>query len=214
MLNKIVSLWKKDLNKILLFYKKRRFEGDYFFLYLFSFFILVNIGCYWFAMISAFPSLVFGTTFNYYFKVSFSVGILGALFDSLSFFITLFIIKKAIATTNSTIYIAHLSIDFIIAIIATFWVIFVFIISGWVVSYFETINQSTEFVKLYDHETNINKRADKYINTVNDALINPSKNIQNIYFGAIMGLSAMIPTIIHFTMFLKSFFYSLMQNKY
>jgi len=214
MLNKIVSLWKKDLIKVLLFYEKRRFKGDNFFLYLFLFFILVNIVCYWFAMISAFPSLVFGSTFNYYFKVSFPVGLLGALFDSLSFFITLIIIKKAIATTNSTIYIAHLSIDLIIATIATFWVIFVFIISGWVVSFFETINQSTEFVELYDHETNINKRADNYINTINDALINPSRNIQNIYFGAIMGLSAMIPTIIHFTMFLKSFFYSLMQNKY
>ena len=209
MLNQIVTYWKKDLKRILLLYESVRFKNNYFFLYLFLFFILINISCYWFAMLSAFPSLVFGNTFNYYFKVSFPVGILGALFDSLSFFITILIVKKAILTTNSKIYIAHLSIDLLIAIIATFWVLVVFILSGWVVSYFEIINQPKEFIEFYDHETKINKRTDKYINTVNDAIINPSENIQNIYFGIIMGFSAMIPTVIHFSMFLKSLYRSL-----
>ncbi len=209
MLNQIVTYWKKDLKRILLLYESVNFKSNYFFLYLFLFFILINISCYWFAMLSAFPSLVFGNTFNYYFKVSFPVGILGALFDSLSFFVTILIVKKAILTTNSKIYIAHLSIDLLIAIIATFWVLVVFILSGWVVSYFEIINQPKEFIELYDHETKINKRADKYINTVNDAIINPSENIQNIYFGIIMGFSAMIPTVIHFSMFLKSLYRSL-----
>ena len=209
MLNQIVTYWKKDLKRILLLYESVRFKSNYFFLYLFLFFILINISCYWFAMLSAFPSLVFGNTFNYYFKVSFPVGILGALFDSLSFFITILIVKKAILTTNSKIYIAHLSIDLLIAIIATFWVLVVFILSGWVVSYFEIINQPKEFIEFYDHETKINKRTDKYINTVNDAIINPSENIQNIYFGIIMGFSAMIPTVIHFSMFLKSLYRSL-----
>ena len=209
MLNQIVTYWKKDLKRILLLYESVRFKSNYFFLYLFLFFILINISCYWFAMLSAFPSLVFGNTFNYYFKVSFPVGILGALFDSLSFFITILIVKKAILTTNSKIYIAHLSIDLLIAIIATFWVLVVFILSGWVVSYFEIINQPKESIELYDHETKINKRTDKYINTVNDAIINPSENIQNIYFGIIMGFSAMIPTVIHFSMFLKSLYRSL-----
>ena len=209
MLNQIVTYWKKDLKRILLLYESVRFKSSYFFLYLFLFFILINISCYWFAMLSAFPSLVFGNTFNYYFKVSFPVGILGALFDSLSFFVTILIVKKAILTTNSKIYIAHLSIDLLIAIIATFWVLVVFILSGWVVSYFEIINQPKEFIEFYDHETKINKRTDKYINTVNDAIINPSENIQNIYFGIIMGFSAMIPTVIHFSMFLKSLYRSL-----
>ncbi len=212
MIKQIISFWRKDLGRVLLFYESKRSQGDRFFLYLFLFFISVNITCYWLAMVSAFPSLVFGKTFSYYFKIQFPVGILGALFDSLSFFVTIFIIRKALLTINTKIYIAHLSIDLVIAILATFWVIFVFIISGWFVSYIDTLGQSEQLIQTYDHETNINKRADKYVNTLNDALENPSKNIQNIYFGVIMGISAMLPTMIHFIMFLKSSIYIILNN--
>ena len=207
MINQIISYWRRDLDRALLFYESKRFQGDSFFLYLFIFFVFLNITCYWFAMVTAFPSLVFGKTFIYYFKVQFPVGFLGALFDSLSFFVTIFIVRRALLTVSTKIYIAHLSIDLVIAVLATFWVILVFIISGWAVSFIETLGQSEELIQTYDHETNINKRTDKYVRTVNDALENPSKNIQNIYFGLIMGISAILPTMIHFMMFLKSSFY-------
>ena len=179
---------------------------------MFIFFVFLNIICYWFAMVTAFPSLVFGKTFGYYFKVQFPVGILGALFDSLSFFVTIFIVRRALLTVSTKIYIAHLSIDLVIAVLATFWVILVFIISGWAVSFIETLGQSEELIQTYDHEININKRKSKYVTAVNDALKSPSKNIQNIYFGLIMGISAMLPTIIHFIMLLKSFFHSILDN--
>ena len=207
MINQIISYWRRDLDRALLFYESKRFQGDSFLLYLFIFFVFLNITCYWFAMVTAFPSLVFGKTFIYYFKVQFPVGFLGALFDSLSFFVTIFIVRRALLTVSTKIYIAHLSIDLVIAVLATFWVILVFIISGWAVSFIETLGQSKELIQTYDHETNINKRTDKYVRTVNDALKNPSKNIQNIYFGLIMGISAILPTMIHFMMFLKSSFY-------
>jgi len=155
-------------------------------------------------MITAFPNLVFGSTFGYYFKIQFPVGILGALFDSLSFFITIYIIQKALKTTDDRVYIAHLSIDVLIAILATFWVILVFIVSGWIVSFFETLNQPIEIIEQYDHETDLFERTNKYANTVNEAIKNPTRNLQNIYFGIIMGLSAMIPTLIHFSMFCKA----------
>ena len=213
MINQIISYWRKDLNRALLFYESKRSHGDSFFLYLFIFFVFLNITCYWFAMVTAFPSLVFGKTFGYYFKVQFPVGILGALFDSLSFFVTIFIVRRALLTVSTKIYIAHLSIDLVIAVLATFWVILVFIVSGWTVSFFETLGQPEELIQKYDHETNINNRTSKYVATVNDALKSPSKNIQNIYFGLIMGISAMLPTMIHFIMFLKSFFYSIIDNK-
>ena len=212
MINQIISYWRKDLDRVLLFYESKRSHGDSFFLYLFSFFVFLNITCYWFAMVTAFPSLVFGKTFGYYFRVQFPVGILGALFDSLSFFVTIFIVRKALLTVSTKIYIAHLSIDLVIAVLATFWVILVFIISGWTVSFIETLGQSEELIQKYDHETNINKRTDKYVITVNDALKDPSKNIQNIYFGLIMGISAMLPTMIHFMMFLKSLFFTIISN--
>tara|TARA_B100000949_G_C14153709_1_gene395925 strand:+ start:241 stop:756 length:516 start_codon:yes stop_codon:yes gene_type:complete len=155
-------------------------------------------------MITAFPYLVFGSTFDYYFKIQFPVGLLGALFDSFSFFITIYIIQKALKTTDDKVYIAHLSIDLLIAIIATFWVILVFIISGWVVSFFETLNQPIAMIERYDHETDLLARTNQYANTVNDAIKNPTRNLQNIYFGIIMGLSAMIPTSIHFSMFCRA----------
>ena len=47
---------------------------------------------------------------------------------------------------------------------------------------------------------------------VNNALKNPSQNIQNIYFGLIMGISAMLPTMVHFIMFLKSSFHVIIGN--
>ena len=213
MINQIISYWRKDLQRAILFYERKRFQGDSFFLYLFTFFVLLNIICYWFAMVTAFPSLVSGKTFGYYFKVQFPVGILGALFDSLSFFVTIFIVRRALLTVSTKIYIAHLSIDLVIAVLATFWVILVFIVSGWTVSFFETLGQPEELIQTYDHETNINKRTSKYVTTVNDALKSPSENIQNIYFGLIMGISAMLPTMIHFIMFLKSFSYSIIVNK-
>ena len=212
MINQIIYYWRKDLRKVLSFYESKRSQGDHFFLYLFLFFILVNITCYWLAMVSAFPSLVFGKTFSYYFKVQFPVGIFGALFDSLSFFITIFIIRRALLTINTKVYIAHLSIDLAIAVLATFWVLFVFIVSGWAVSFIDTLGQTEQIIQTYDHETSIDKRTNKYINTVNDALINPSKNIQNIYFGLIMGISAMLPTMVHFIMFLKSSFHVIICN--
>ena len=212
MINQIISFWREELGKVIVFYESKRSQGDYFFLYLFSFFVFLNIACYWFAMLTAFPSLVFGKTFSYYFKIQFPVGVLGALFDSLSFFVTIFIVRRALLTVNTKIYIAHLSIDLVIAVLATFWVILVFIISGWVVSFIDTLGQSAELIQMYDHETNINKRTDKYVNTVNDALKNPSKNIQNIYFGLIMGISATLPTMFHFMMFLKSSFHIILSN--
>ena len=169
MINQIISYWRRDLDRALLFYESKRFQGDSFFLYLFIFFVFLNITCYWFAMVTAFPSLVFGKTFAYYFKVQFPFGILGALL-----------------TVSTKIYIAHLSIDLVIAVLATFWVILVFIISGWTVSFIETLGQSEELIQTYDHETNINRRTDKYVSTVNDSLKNSAKNIQNIYFGLIL----------------------------
>ena len=116
------------------------------------------------------------------------------------------LLKKTsqLKTTDEKVYIAHLSIDLLIAIIATFWVILVFIVSGWVVGFIETLNQPIAMIKRYDHETDLLARTNQYANTVKDAIKNPTRNLQNIYFGIIMGLSAMIPTSIHFSMFCRA----------
>ena len=72
----------------------------------------------------------------------------------------------------------------------------VFSISGWLVSFFPV--QKTVEVKLADNET-LSDRGKLYEKRVADAINNPTgeNELKNIYFGIVMGLSAMIPTAVH-----------------
>jgi hypothetical protein len=161
-----------------------------------------------------FPSQTFGLSFFHYFKISLSVGVMGALFDSLSFYVTLWIIQHALITSSSLSYILHLSLDFIIAILATFWVLFVFVISGWIVnqlegkSYSHREDGSIYVVQSDDVEQGkqLKKRSGLYRARVEEAMQNPLRNWRNILFGTIMGLSAMLPTSIHLLMFFRHLF--------
>lgn len=184
----IINSWKAALSRLLLFYDTHRGPLIIFFPLLFIFFVIINILFYWWAMFTAFPFLING----YYFKVQFPVGFLGALFDSLSFFVTIYIIRRALRTQKSGEYIGHLSIDLIIAILATIWVVYVFSVSGWLIQWIDAT------------PSNLIARTDRYEQMVADAVANPTNNLRNIYFGLIMGISAMIPTCIHITMFIQA----------
>ncbi|MDX1522202.1 MAG: hypothetical protein R3264_11280 [Anaerolineae bacterium] len=187
-MNDIIEIWKGSLGRLLKFYEAHRGPLIIFFPLLFVFFVLVNIAFYWWAMVTAFPFLIN----PHYFRVQFPVGILGALFDSLSFFVTIFIIRRALRTKHWGEYVSHLSVDLLIAILATFWVVYVFSISGWIISFFEAAPQS------------LGARNDRYEQMLVDALEQPTDNLRNIYFGLIMGISAMFPTLIHIFMFLQA----------
>lgn len=145
-------------------------------------------------MLIAFPELILGSSRLEYFLLQFPVGFLGGLFDSLSLIVTIFMIKRAIYSHSNFMYLAHLSIDIIIAFLATMWVLFVFIFSGWIISFL-----------LFNPESLI-IRKEVYEDRVFSALNNPSgeKEIKNIFFGIVMGFSAMIPTIFHIFLFFKS----------
>ena len=212
--DKIISVWKSDLLFILTYLENKTLRLKYFKGKLFLFFLVVNIFFYWFAMLTAFPELVFGKTFSYYFKIQFPVGILGSIFDSSSFFITLFIIKRAIKTSKSYIYVGHLSIDLLIAILATFWVVFVFILSGWIVNQIDLITLNGQEENYIAHTYEFEERTNGYNNLVKSAIKNPVQNLSNIYFGFIMGLSAMIPTLIHILMFFKSFLNAVYRSRF
>ena len=187
-MDSVIDLWKTSLRGLLTFYETKRGPLLTFFPLLFLFFVVVNILFYWWAMATAFPFLLN----RHYFIVQFPVGFLGALFDSLSFFVTIFIIRRALHTRSAWEYVAHLSIDLVIAILATFWVVYVFSISGWIVSLIEVAPQ------------NLAARNDRYEQMVIDAVAEPTANLRNIYFGLVMGISAMIPTCIHVYMFLQA----------
>ena len=103
-----------------------------FFPRLFLFFVVINLFCYWWATATAFPESILNS-FVYYFKVQFPVGILGAIFESLSFFVTVYIIRRALQAMSTLRFVSHLSIDIAIAVLATFWVLFVFSFSSWLV---------------------------------------------------------------------------------
>ena len=187
-MTEIVAMWRASLTRFLAYYDANRGPIIIFYPMLFVFFVVVNIACYWWAMITAFPDLINA----HYFKIQFPVGILGALFDSLSFFVTVCIVRRAVRTEGVGDYVAHLSIDLIIAVLATFWVVYVFIASGWIVTWFEAAPESMAV------------RAGRYEEKVVAALASPADNMRNIYFGLVMGVSAMLPTCFHISLFLQA----------
>jgi hypothetical protein len=191
-MNLVIQEWKRSLNTLLVFYDKRRPRIGKFLIFLFPFFVLLNIVCYWWAMVTAFPSLLTGSSGVYYFKVQFPVGFLGALFDSLSFFVTIYIIRRALEANSTKSYIGHLSVDLLIAALATCWVLFVFSISGWLVGFTGSA------------QPNLSERNQLYQQMAVDALSHPMDNLRNIYFGIIMGISAALPTTIHLYMSIRS----------
>ena len=133
---------------------------------------------------------------SHYVKLQIPVGFLGALFDSLSFFVTIWIIKRALAASKTSEYIFHLSLDLVIAFLATMWVLLVFTFGGWMISLWENIPEQ------------LGDRGVKYTNRAVQAIQDPTgrENIKNIYFGIIMGVSAALPTSLHIFMFFHSVF--------
>ena len=199
-MNSIITVWKEQLKQLLSFYERKRGNIFSFYLLLFLYFIVINIICYWIAMYTAFPELTHGGAGVYYYKVQFPVGILGALFDSLSFFVTIFLIRHALSSKKDIQYIAHLSVDLVIAILATFWVVFVFSFSGWIVNLLGAAPQV------------LAERNAEYQGFLIDAVAKPSDNMRNIYFGLVMGISAMIPTCILIYMFLRACVHTLFRQ--
>ena len=193
----IVETWRMSLANLLGFYDRRRGSLFVFVPALFLFFTLLNIACYWLAMYTAFPEYCYGTEGVHYFWVQFPVGVLGALFDSFSFFVTIGIIRRALKTHTALAYVAHLSLDCIIAVLLVFWVLFVFSFSGWLVFLVESKP------RILSH------RNEHYENLLLKALLYPADNFRNIYFGIIMGISASLPTCIHGIIFI----YALIKKK-
>ena len=190
----IIKLWRDSLHQVLDLYERKRGSLKVFFPILFGFFIFLNVACYWWAIYTAFPHYMMTHEAAHYIKLQIPVGFLGALFDSLSFFFFFWIIRRALASTRTSEYIFHLSLDLFIAILATFWVLFVFTFGGWMISLWETAPEQ------------LAERSTKYTNRAIQAIQDPTgrENAKNIYFGLIMGVSAALPTILHIGLFVVS----------
>lgn len=203
----IISIWRIYLSGVLRFYETKRGSLWWFYPLLFFFFFLINVACYWWAMVTAYPELAFGAeTRFHYFLVQFPVGALGALFDSLSFFATIYIVRRALASSTTFSYLGHLSIDLVVAAAATCWVLFVFSFSGWIIGNYEKSMAARKAAVVSTNVSPEPKAVDTlavrnqiYQKKLVDAVQNPSKpeHIKNIYFGFLMGVSAMFPTLTH-----------------
>ena len=195
-MTEIISIWRDSLHTALDLYERKRGSLWIFFPVLFVFFIILNVSCYWWAIYTAFPYYMQTHEASHYVKLQIPVGFLGAFFDSLSFFVTIWIIKRALAASKTSDYIFHLSLDLIIALLATMWVLLVFTCGGWIISLWENIPEQ------------LTERSAKYTNRAMQAIQDPTgrENIKNIYFGIIMGVSAALPTCFHFFLFLFSIF--------
>jgi hypothetical protein len=183
----IVVLWRSRLETLLANLERKKANTGFFYEKVFGFFVALNISCYWIAMVTAFPEVAFGPERAHYFMVQFPVGILGAFFDSLSLFVTIYMVRRALSASSSASYVGHLSVDLGIAALATFWVLFVFSVSGWIVGVLGTAPES------------LLARNTAYQDRLARALQDPTggEEIRNIYFGVLMGLSAMLPTLTH-----------------
>ena len=187
------DIWREDLGQILKKFQAWRLNTKFYFLKVFIFFVFINDIAYWFAIATAYPEIFSGNELEHYIKVQIPVSLLGALFDSLSLYITLFVVRRALLSRSNISYISHLSIDVLIAIAATFWVLFVFSISGWIVSFIP--NVSKEVIK----SESLVERKEVYADRAVAAINNPTREeeMKNIYFGIVMGFSAIIPTSVH-----------------
>jgi len=184
--------WRSSLTRLLASYEARRARTKWFVPRLFLFFTVLNAGCYWLGLLVAYPEKLAGLDRMHYVWLQFPVGLLGAVFDTASFFVTVAIIRRALRSRGGIEYVAHLSIDAIIAVLATFWVLLVFSISGWILSYFEA---SPEL---------LGTRNAKYEARLVEALHNPRGQWRNIYFGLVMGVSASLPTLVHVSLFARA----------
>ena len=202
----IIQTWKTSLDELLRFYEAHRPPLIFFYPLLFLFFVILNVGCYWLAMYTAFPFYMETNEAREYFLLQFPVGFLGAVFDSLSFFVTIWIIRRALKCQSAKEYVGHLSLDVFIAVIATFWVLFVFTWGGQLVSSIDAIFTETIPETMGD-------RTEKTQLRVQQAIQDPVGNWRNIYFGLIMGISASLPTCTHFLMFFGSCLRSLLPGK-
>ena len=190
-MNGIIATWRDALHQVLDIYERKRGAIQVFFLFLFLFFILLNVACYWWAStrlsLHADPRSL-RTTSNC------KSWDFGALFDSLSFFVRFgSFAGPRIPKTSESFF--HLSLDLVIAILATLWVLFVFTFGGWIIS-------------LWENGEELAQRGTKYTNRAVQALQDPTgrENAKNIYFGLIMGVSAALPTCLHLGLFLLSVF--------
>lgn len=191
-MSEILETWRASLAWLLREYESRRGRNITFIPRLFVFFVVLNASCYWLGILGAYPEKLAGDDAMHYVWLQIPVGVLGAVFDTASFFVTVVIVRRALRSRGIVEYVGHLSLDAVIAVLATLWVLLVFSVSGWILSYLEAQPEL------------LSARNAEYESRLAEALRNPRGEWRNIYFGVVMGVSASLPTLVHLGLFARA----------
>jgi hypothetical protein len=150
-------------------------------------FFLINLACFYWALLTAYPERLHGMKAVEYTMTGIPVSLLGAVFDIVTLGIIIWAVNRALATRNNLVFLAYLSVDFIIAVVATLWVVFAFYVSGWLVAQVLPINDSFA------------QRTELYHDRVAGVFLHPlaAESLKNVYFGLILSGSSMLPSIAH-----------------
>jgi hypothetical protein len=185
--NQFFPIWRASLQHSLVWFQSLRGRTAWFPLKTFLFFCAVNLAFFWWALLTAYPRLLFGPKAEEYVLIGFPVSFLGAIFDCVSLAATLYIVGRALRAESDHRFLAYLSVDLVIAVLAGLWVLFAFMVSGWLVS-----------LVLSVHET-LTDRSHLYQGRIESLMTEPLSrdNLRNLYFGVIMGASALFPTLFH-----------------
>lgn len=190
----IFRTWRRSLSHSLAYFAGVRAKTRYFHAKAFAVFAAINLICYWWALLTSYPGLLASAKWLEYVLTGFPVSALGAVFDLVSLVITVAMIRRALATPSKFGYLFYLSVDLVIAAIAGLWVLLAFYVSGWLVSLIlvqpETLEARTI---LYQGR----------LASLWQQPLNPD-NVRNFYFGMVMGASALLPTLFHVSLALRS----------
>ena len=183
----IITHWRASLEHSLGWFNARAKKTRFFYAKLILFFVVLNLACYWWALLTTYPQNLISHKGEEYVLMGFPVAVMGAMFDGLSLLITIYVIKRALASTSNASYMAFLSVDLLTAIAATFWILFAFVVSGWLVG-FALVRPETMEARMVLYEGRL---WQVFLDPLNP------DNIRNAYFGIVMGASALLPTIFH-----------------
>ena len=197
------AIWREALEKVHAWFERQRAGQPLMFdVKAYGVFFAINLVCFWWALMTAYPHyIVSQAKLVEYSLMSVPVALMGAMFDIVSLRVTLWAVDRALKSKRQTTYLAFLSIDLLIAMLATLWVVFAFVVSGWLVASVLPIQET------------LSDRAALYQERAWVAFFNPfaAESLRTIYFGVVMGASALIPTIIHVALAVMAFSRSAMQ---
>ena len=76
----VFEYWRNSLQHILRLFEDLRDRNRNFYWKIFAVFVVLNLGCYWWALLTAYPGNVFGRKAHEYVLMGFPVALLGAVF--------------------------------------------------------------------------------------------------------------------------------------